>query len=149
MEGVLEADVGDAVQLAQAFHHHRPDLARGDLAVAQRLDLALGRLPVRTQAELTRALAIDHEQPGGGADRAALARRLHDSLRAAAVPVIEPAGGHGVFVDARAFLSHLPTAAHPTAALCNALYLAGGLRAGANPALPTGEAASAADSAWP
>lgn len=103
--------------------------------------LAYGQaLSAAEAAELTRALAIDHERPGGGADRAALARRLHDGLRAAAVPVIEPAGGHGVFVDARAFLSHLPTAAHPTAALCNALYLAGGLRAGANPALPTGEA---------
>lgn len=79
------------------------------------------------------------QQPGGAEDRAGLARRLHGALRQAAVPVFEPAGGHGVFVDAQAFLHHLPAAAHPTAALCNALYVAGGLRAGANPAAASEE----------
>lgn len=90
---------------------------------------------------LARALDVDQERPEGAAGRAALAHRLHAALRAAAVPVIEPAGGHGVFVDARAFLPDLPASAHPTAALGNALYLAAGLRAGANPAGPGGDAA--------
>lgn len=90
---------------------------------------------------LARALDVDQERPEGAAGRAALAHRLHAALRAAAVPVIEPAGGHGVFVDARAFLPDLPASAHPTAALGNALYLAAGLRAGANPAGPAGDAA--------
>ncbi len=120
--------------------------AEADVQLRDLALLAYGQeLSAGEAAELTRALAIDHEQPGGAADRAALARRLHDGLRAAAVPVIEPAGGHGVFVDARACLPHLPTAAHPTAALCNALYLAGGVRAGANPHLPTGGADEGAE----
>lgn len=89
---------------------------------------------------LARALDVDQERPEGAAGRAALAHRLHAALRAVAVPVIEPAGGHGVFVDARAFLPDLPAAAHPTATLGNALYLAAGLRAGANPAGPAGNA---------
>ena len=35
-----EADVGDAIELAQAVHDHRADPIRGDL-VTQRFDLAL------------------------------------------------------------------------------------------------------------
>ncbi|MFI0607486.1 MAG: beta-eliminating lyase-related protein [Anaerolineae bacterium] len=106
--------------------------------------LAYGQeLSAAEAATLGRAMATHPEQPGGAEDRAGLARRLHGALREAAVPVFEPAGGHAVFVDAQAFLPDLPAAAHPTAALCNALYVAGGLRAGANPAAPSAEAAGA------
>src|SRR6185437_6617496 len=36
-----ETDVRDAVELAQAVHHHFPDARRGDLAFSNRFDLAL------------------------------------------------------------------------------------------------------------
>lgn len=44
------------------------------------------------------------------------------------VPVVKPAGGHAVFVDARAFLPHTPPLEYPGQALACALYLEGGIR---------------------
>ncbi|HRX37108.1 MAG TPA: tryptophanase, partial [Aestuariivirga sp.] len=44
------------------------------------------------------------------------------------VPVVKPAGGHAVFVDARAFLPHIPPLEYPGQALACALYEAGGIR---------------------
>jgi tryptophanase len=54
---------------------------------------------------------------------------LADLLRDLGVPMIEPPGGHGVFVDAGAFLPHLPRDQFPGQALAIALYLEGGVRA--------------------
>ncbi|MCE9584398.1 MAG: tryptophanase [Planctomycetes bacterium] len=53
-----------------------------------------------------------------------LAGRLHD----AGVPVIQPAGGHAVFIDARAFLPHIPPPQFPGQVLAVALYLESGVR---------------------
>lgn len=44
------------------------------------------------------------------------------------VPVVQPVGGHAVFVDARAFLPHIPSLEYPGQALACALYEAGGIR---------------------
>jgi tryptophanase len=44
------------------------------------------------------------------------------------VPVFKPAGGHAVYLDAAAFLPHLPAEAFPGQALACALYLEGGIR---------------------
>ncbi len=53
---------------------------------------------------------------------------LADLLRDLGVPMIEPPGGHGVFVDAGAFLPHIPRDQFPGQALAVALYLEGGVR---------------------
>jgi tryptophanase len=53
---------------------------------------------------------------------------LHERLVAAGVPVIRPAGGHAVYIDARALLPHVPPLSYPGIALANALYVEAGIR---------------------
>jgi len=53
---------------------------------------------------------------------------IADRLDAMGVPVVKPAGGHAVFVDARGFLPHIPALEYPGQALAVALYEAGGIR---------------------
>ncbi len=44
------------------------------------------------------------------------------------VPVLKPAGGHAVFIDARTWLSHIPPLEYPGHSLACALYEVGGIR---------------------
>ncbi|HET7151506.1 MAG TPA: tryptophanase [Candidatus Acidoferrum sp.] len=44
------------------------------------------------------------------------------------VPIVQPPGGHAIYLDARAFLPHIPPAKLPGVALANELYLEGGIR---------------------
>ena len=53
---------------------------------------------------------------------------LAEKLDAAGVPTIKPAGGHAVYLDARALLPHVPPLSYPGIALANALYVEGGIR---------------------
>jgi tryptophanase len=45
------------------------------------------------------------------------------------IPIVRPAGGHAVFLDAAGFCSHLNASEYPGIGLVNALYLEGGVRA--------------------
>lgn len=53
---------------------------------------------------------------------------LTNKLIAAGVPVMQPAGGHAVYLDAKEFLSHIPVDQYPGQALVAALYVHGGIR---------------------
>jgi tryptophanase len=53
---------------------------------------------------------------------------LGDALDAAGVPVVKPIGGHAVYIDAKAMLSHIPALQYPGQALAVALYQTGGIR---------------------
>jgi tyrosine phenol-lyase len=46
----------------------------------------------------------------------------------AGVPIVLPVGGHGVFLDARTILAHLPQDHYPAQALAAALYVDSGVR---------------------
>ena len=51
-----------------------------------------------------------------------------ERLEALGIPVVKPAGGHAVFIDARQWLSHIPPLEYPGQALAVALYELGGIR---------------------
>ncbi|MCU0222517.1 MAG: tryptophanase [Acidobacteria bacterium] len=51
-----------------------------------------------------------------------------DHIDALGVPIVRPAGGHAVFIDARAMLPHIPPLAYPGQALACEMYRVGGIR---------------------
>ncbi|MFY9754124.1 MAG: tryptophanase [Candidatus Acidiferrales bacterium] len=53
---------------------------------------------------------------------------LGNHIAAAGVPIVQPPGGHAIYIDARAFLPHVPPAQFPGVALGAELYLEGGIR---------------------
>ena len=53
---------------------------------------------------------------------------IGEKLDAAGVPYMKPTGGHAVYLDAKAFLPHIPSHELPGQALACALYLEGGIR---------------------
>jgi len=54
---------------------------------------------------------------------------LGDCLLDCDIPIIEPTGGHGVYLDARRFLPLIPQSAFPAQALVVELYVEAGIRA--------------------
>ena len=54
---------------------------------------------------------------------------LGERLLELGVPIVEPPGGHAIYVDAGAMLPHVPRDKYPGQALVIALYLEGGVRA--------------------
>ena len=60
--------------------------------------------------------------------RIASTRYLGEGLVRAGMPIIEPPGGHAVYIDAGAFLPHVTSDAFPGQALACAFYLEGGIR---------------------
>ena len=53
---------------------------------------------------------------------------LAEKVSAAGVPIIQPPGGHAVYIDARSMLPHIPPLQYPGIALANALYIEAGVR---------------------
>ena len=73
---------------------------------------------------LGEALAYDYQ-----VYRHATVEYLSKRLLAKGIPLVRPAGGHAVFLDAKGFLPHLPPSRYPGIGLVNVLYLEGGVRA--------------------
>lgn len=55
-------------------------------------------------------------------------RYLGEQLIAAGVPIVQPIGGHAVFLDARRFLPHVEQDEYPAQSLAAALYVDSGVR---------------------
>ena len=53
---------------------------------------------------------------------------LGDILTEAGVPIVQPPGGHAIYIDALAMLPHIPQSQYPAWALSLVLYLEGGIR---------------------
>ncbi|MBT8405604.1 MAG: tryptophanase [Gemmatimonadetes bacterium] len=60
--------------------------------------------------------------------RVASVRYLGEHLAKQGVPIMRPPGGHAIYLDAAAFLDHIPRSRLPGQALTAELYLAGGIR---------------------
>ena len=79
---------------------------------------------------------------------------LGNKLRNWGIPIVDPIGGHAVYLDARRFLPHLTQDQYPAQMLAAQLYLEGGIRAmergivsaGRDP--ETGRATSIQNSSW-
>lgn len=53
---------------------------------------------------------------------------LGDILTQADIPIVQPPGGHAIYIDAKEMLPHIPQNEYPAWALSLALYLEGGIR---------------------
>ena len=60
--------------------------------------------------------------------RIGLTAYLGNSIAEAGVPIVQPPGGHAIYIDARAFLPHIPPTQFPGSALAVELYIEGGIR---------------------
>lgn len=54
---------------------------------------------------------------------------LGDKLKEAGIPIVRPIGTHGIFLDAKKFLDHIPQTQFPAQTLAAELYLDSGVRA--------------------
>lgn len=55
-------------------------------------------------------------------------RYLGDKLKSAGIPIVEPVGGHAVFLDARRFCEHLTQEQFPAQSLAASIYIETGVR---------------------
>lgn len=60
--------------------------------------------------------------------RLAEAKYLGERLLEIGYPIVQPPGGHAIYIDAKSMLPHIPPSQYPGQALSAELYLAGGIR---------------------
>ncbi len=72
---------------------------------------------------LNEALAEDYLEY-----RIGLTAYLGNRIAEAGVPIVQPPGGHAIYLDARSFLPHIPPSRFPGSALAAELYIEGGIR---------------------
>jgi tryptophanase len=60
--------------------------------------------------------------------RAGSVAEVAERIAAGGVPIVQPPGGHAVYVDASRLLPHIPSLEYPGVAFANALYLHAGVR---------------------
>ena len=60
--------------------------------------------------------------------RVATVRYLANKLMAAGIHIVQPPGGHAVYIDAKRFYDHIPASEFPAQVLVCELYLRGGIR---------------------
>ncbi len=54
---------------------------------------------------------------------------LGEKLAASGIPILEPPGGHAIYIDAKRFAPHIPPEYYPGQSIVCELYLQGGIRA--------------------
>jgi tryptophanase len=54
---------------------------------------------------------------------------MAEKMATAGIPIVRPAGGHAMYLDAKQWLAHIPSSEYPGWALSLVLYLEGGIRA--------------------
>jgi tyrosine phenol-lyase len=54
---------------------------------------------------------------------------LGEKMMAEGIPIIEPPGGHAIYIDAKRFVPHIPPKEFPGQSVCNEIYIEGGVRA--------------------
>lgn len=54
---------------------------------------------------------------------------LGEKMTDAGIPIIEPPGGHAIYIDAKRFLPHVPSCEYPGQSIVCEIYLEGGVRA--------------------
>ncbi|MBK9106869.1 MAG: tyrosine phenol-lyase [Saprospiraceae bacterium] len=53
---------------------------------------------------------------------------LGEKMQAYGIPIVQPIGGHGIFVDAKSFLPNIPQSNYPAQALAAEIYIDSGVR---------------------
>ena len=81
------------------------------------------RIPIGRDGRLREVLAEDYLRY-----RIRSVAYLGDILTKEGIPIVQPPGGHAIYIDARAMLPHIPQGEYPAWALSLALYLEGGIR---------------------
>lgn len=74
---------------------------------------------------------------------------LGEQLQKAGVPIVLPVGGHGIFIDAKKFLPHVPQDRFPAQALAAELYIESGIRTMERGIVSAGRNAKTGDHYYP